>query len=363
MIISAASAEFGPSLLALLGSINLNWPNHPDVLIYDIGLDHNTIDFLESNGIVVKKVPPFCPHWRSHFTWKIWCLNDAPCQNVLWMDAGLVVLQPLDEILDAVGNQGYFLTTNYELLDWEASEAACSGCGVSPDFRYGKLTLPGTMMGFRKGGRILQILEEALSAAFVERHIAATEVSHRHDQAIISLLVYKHLGQVVIADGTVYLGSLSPRQMPGQKVWVHRRKILDADVKHLAAHVRTPGDPFIPAAPYPLKRATSLSHLYRVYWWYGRGNLSEARDNLEMAFRIDSTLKNDITLLASKFTWYQRRLQGFLKTGFPERDFIAWAVEQLRSINGSLFAFRLVSFLNREKHSEHSNSDRSKPQR
>ena len=48
MIITAASSTFGPSLLALLGSLNLNWPGHPPVRVYDIGLDEDTLGDLRS---------------------------------------------------------------------------------------------------------------------------------------------------------------------------------------------------------------------------------------------------------------------------------------------------------------------------
>lgn len=62
LIISAASKSFGPTLLALLGSLNLNWPSHPPVLIYDLGMDQEVLETLKANKIEVRKVPPFVPH-------------------------------------------------------------------------------------------------------------------------------------------------------------------------------------------------------------------------------------------------------------------------------------------------------------
>ena len=249
LIITAASEAYGPSLLAFLGSLTLNWPKHPLVLVYDIGLDDATLATLAEHQIPVKKVPPFCPHWRKHFTWKIWCLNDAPAHSILWLDAGLVVLKPLEEVFDALEHQGYFLVPNYQLLDWEASEAACEGCGVSADFRLGKFTLPAGLMGFRKSGKVKLVLEEALSVALVEKHIAATDPTHRHEQAIISLLMYKHFGRVTPADGIIYLGWRSPVQAHGQKIWAHRRSMLAEDKAFFASHISTPGKPYCPKDP------------------------------------------------------------------------------------------------------------------
>jgi hypothetical protein len=249
MLITAASKEFGPSLLALLGSLHLNWPNHPPIRVYDIGLDQGTLETLKKHQIEVVAVPPFCPHWRDHFTWKIWCLNDAPAQAVLWMDAGLCVLRPLDEILEAINCHGYFLVPNYQVLDREASEDACAGCGVAPDFRLGKLTLAGGLMGFRKDGETGELLAEALEVALVEKNIAATQPSHRHDQAIISLLMYKRFGNVIISDGIVYLGWQAPNRVAGQKIWVHRRTMHPEDLQHFAEHISKDGAPFIPSRP------------------------------------------------------------------------------------------------------------------
>jgi hypothetical protein len=249
MIITAASSAFGPSIFALLGSLNVNWPGHPHVRVYDIGLDDETLEVLDHHDIEVVKVPHFCPHWRQHFTWKIWCWNDAPAHEILWIDAGIVILRPVNEIFDMLDTLGYFVVPTYHLLTENASEASCRGCGVDPTFREGKMTLAGGFIGFHKTGRIQNLLDEALTVALTEEHIAATEKMHRHDQAIISLLLYRDMGHVVMADGTVYCGWLSPRQSPGQKVWVHRRSLLKQDLDFFASHITLPGPPYIPKDP------------------------------------------------------------------------------------------------------------------
>jgi hypothetical protein len=360
LIITAASKAYGPSLVALLGSLNLNWPNHPPVLVYDIGLDVATLNWLDKNRVPVKKVPSFCPHWHKHYTWKLWCLNDAPAQDIIWMDAGILVLQPLDEIVEVVQKQGYFLSTNYESLEWEASDEACTGCGVPAAFREGKLTLPAALMGFRKTGKILQVLKEALSVALVEKNITATKVAHRFEQAIISLLMYKHLGRIVIADGKVYLASLSPKQIPGQKIWVHRRQILKEDVQHFAAHVTGPGEPYTPTEPFSLIRARSLAHLYRVYWYFGQGKLIEARENLDLVFRLDPALRNEIPLLSYRLSQYRQRLESFFRDGKTAPDFIGWTLKQLKAITSDRLVSKLAVSLQAAEQVERSSQD---PQR
>lgn len=252
MIITAASENFAPSLLALLGSLNLNWPDHPPVRVYDIGLGDDTLRVLDDNGIEVVKVPAFCLHWRKHFTWKIWCWNDAPAREILWMDSGLAVLKPLDDVFYAIDNLGYFVVPTYHPLTENASENACRGCGVDAGFRNEKITLAATFIGFKKEGNILKILKEALSIALIEEYIASTEKMHRHDQAIISLLLYRELKNVLMSDGVVYCSCVPLNQShesPGQKVWVHRRAILPEDQTYFASHITAPGSSYMPKDP------------------------------------------------------------------------------------------------------------------
>lgn len=267
LIVTAASQAFGRSLLALLGSLTLNWPRHPPVLVYDIGLDDSTRTILAAHSVAVKRVPAFCPHWRRHFTWKIWCWNDAPAQDILWLDAGLVVLQPFDEVFEAVAQRGYFVVPTGDRLMNSASVAMCRGCGLDPSFRESRVTLAGGIVGLRKQGIIQRVLDEALDVASTEEHMAATEPLHRHDQALLSLLLHKHLGKVKSADPAEYLASKSPRESARQRIWIHRRTISARDAAHFARHMTVPGESYLPA---PCTSWRTLLPLYRVRRWFGR---------------------------------------------------------------------------------------------
>ena len=249
LIATAASAAYGPSLLALLGSLTLNWPEHPPVQVYDIGLDERTRTALDEAGAAVKAVPSFCPHWRKHYTWKFWCVNDAPAAEVLWLDAGAIALRPLDEVFDAIAAQGYFFVPTYHSLTESASTGACRGCGVPPDFRTGKMAIAAGVAGYRKDGLVGRIVQEALEIALTEEHIAATHPLHRHDQAILSLLAYRELRAPLLFDGLVYSGWRGPSQAPGQAIWVHRRGMRPEDQAHFAAHVSRSGEMYMPSAP------------------------------------------------------------------------------------------------------------------
>jgi hypothetical protein len=249
LIITAASAAFGERLLAWLGALSANWPTHPPVRIYDLGLDDSTRSELLRHNIDLRKVPPFCPHWRLHFTWKMWCWEDAPASHVLWLDAGTVVLDSLEEVFEGIEKLGYFAIPNYRSLAVEASAAAIKGCGLPTNFSHDKPTIAGNVFGFDKADRLRRLITEALAVAMVEENIKATAPEHRHDQAIVSLLLHKHFSPVFLFDGRIYGSAGSPCQVPGQKIWAHRWRMRPEDLNALRNRVGGSAGKYIPGLP------------------------------------------------------------------------------------------------------------------
>jgi hypothetical protein len=265
LIITGASESFGPSLLALLGSLTLNWPEHPPVLVYDLGMDEQTLATLHENNIEVRKVPPFVPHWRKHFTWKIWCWNDAPARNILWLDSGVVVLQPINDVFEAIDRLGYFINSTYYLLSDCATDAACVGCGVDFDFRNDRMTFNGGVIGFRKEGIIGDIIKNALEIASVEDYIKSTIPLGRHDQAIFSLLLHKYIPYPIMLDTMIYAGWESPCQVHGQRIWQHRRTLLPEDIEHFKKHISISGTPYFPGIPPEPKKEKIMTKVQGIF--------------------------------------------------------------------------------------------------
>jgi hypothetical protein len=230
-IITAASEGYSESLFAMIGSINANWDKHPPIVVYDIGLSDKSLAVLKKSDIVVKKVIPFCDHWRDHYTWKLWCLNDIDAEYIIWMDAGLCVLDDLNEIINEVNLYGYFIVPNYQFLDWEASEKACNGCGLDFSFRIGKPSISANIFGIKKNGIFMNIIKTALELGQNLEIIKAYNSQNRHDQAILSLLFHKNIPNLKFNDGKIYSGWISPNMVLGQKVWAHRRSMKQKDLK------------------------------------------------------------------------------------------------------------------------------------
>jgi hypothetical protein len=255
MIITAASESYRPQLLALLGSLRCNWPDHPPVMVYDMGLREGTPELLRQAGFDVRAIPPFVPHWRKHYTWKLWCMNDAPAECVLWMDSGDCFLRPVPEIFEIIRQQGYFAVPNYRRLEIEASEDACEGCGVPPDFRVGKVSLAAGIFGFLRGSVAEMVVQQALEVALTERYIKASNQWHRWDQAILSLLMYREFSPFILCDGTTYFCEDLAAKFTTHAIWGARRFMHNKDLRFFASCLSGPASPHLPrsslrAAPW-----------------------------------------------------------------------------------------------------------------
>ena len=52
VIVTAASPSYEASALALIGSLNCNWPGHPPVVVYDLGMTDDTLSRLAAAASV-----------------------------------------------------------------------------------------------------------------------------------------------------------------------------------------------------------------------------------------------------------------------------------------------------------------------
>jgi hypothetical protein len=329
LIVTAASPGELGALVCWLGALEANWPCHPPVLVYSLGLAGRWARGLTAHA-AVRTVPAFCPHWQRHGTWKLWCLRDAPGAEILWIDVGLLVLRPLDEVFDVLGrDRDHFLVAADEPLADGASRAACAGCGVPPDFPAGKPALSSAVLGLRKGGVIGDILEEALTVAMVEAHVAPTEATHRREQSLLSLLFHKHMPALTLAPGAPYLASLSPAEVPHQRCWLHRGALLPEDARQLAGRLSRDGDggggPHLPASP-PRGRAQAMAALHAAYWSFGRRDLETASRHLIAVFASDPGLATEASLLAAAIREYDRQHREFVPERSVASSFILWVL-------------------------------------
>lgn len=234
-IATAASESYALQLRALIGSVRANWPDAPELVVFDIGLSAESRAFLDRCGVKTIVVPPFCPHWRHHYTWKLWCLVESPADTILWLDAGCVVLRPLNEILSVIMQLGYFAIPNHFSLMEESSDAARTAFGVSREYCRDKHTIAAGIFGYRRNTPASLAVTEAFTLALSEKNIKATSPVHRWEQALLSLAIYKHLSPVILCDGLTYGFDFADRPVSAKAIWAARRTMGRADLMHLGS--------------------------------------------------------------------------------------------------------------------------------
>lgn len=107
-IITSASNKFFPNLLNLIGSIKQNYPNHPPILVWDLGLFPTfQAELAGIGGVIVVPIPPFISFWRKCYTWKTYIFTKPFTDISLYLDAGTQILKPLDEVFTQIEKDGY----------------------------------------------------------------------------------------------------------------------------------------------------------------------------------------------------------------------------------------------------------------
>ena len=273
-ILTAASPAYAESLLALVGSLNCNWPGHPPVLVYDLGLDPGTVRELDGSGIMVRKVPAFCPHWRKHFTWKIWACHDAPCDSYLWLDAGICVLAPMPEAFVQMEAMGYFVVPNGLALKEHMTPGLKKNMGLDDKALAHALSLTGGVHGLRKTGQGLALIAEALNYALVEENLAATGPRQFHDQTLLSILMHKYFSPIVWADRMLYGADQGYSPQSGQRIWCHRGAMQRGELDYFRACLREQR-PSRRAAP-PRVPSAAMRLRIRIAKWRGRYPVQDA---------------------------------------------------------------------------------------
>jgi hypothetical protein len=261
-VVSAADARFGRWLLNLVGSIERRSDIFDRIITYDLGLTPFQRRLLDGvRGVEVREVPPFVPHWRQGRTWKTWIWTHVDADAVVWLDAGISVLRPLDDFLQQIDERGYFVVSQgvpnrdcipsdyYELYDLPHSfddeptiAAGILGFATHGDF-YSRVIVPtfddavaGRSLGFSAGE--VEKLNRGIDR--MAEPIVRDCALFRHEQTLLNIRFYSSIEEPVVNDVYKYGGWLGPRDHPDQVIWSHRRR---GDYR------------FLPRVPYRLPTA------------------------------------------------------------------------------------------------------------
>ena len=278
VLASGADERYGHWLLNMVGSVQKNAPGVFDrIVLFDLGLTPLQERLARAiRGAEVRTVPPFVAHWREGRTWKTWIWTHVEAERLVWFDAGLSVLRPLDELVAQIDERGYFVV----------SQGVPVGECTPPEF-YEELgfshvdddrtTVASGILGFRTSGPfysrvIVPTYEDAVqgrtlgfSAADVDRINTGMDRNadpiirdcrfFRWDQSVFNVRFYLAVDDPVVNDIDKFAGWKSATQHPEQVIWSHRRR---GDFRFMP-HIRYRGW----LAPFGFVYGWG----YRLNWW------------------------------------------------------------------------------------------------
>ena len=210
---TAASSSFFCHLLDLIGSLKEHYPQAPDLLVYDIGLAYWQKWLLgQIEKVKIVPVPPFVPHWRCCYTWKLYILKHIPARLVYYLDASSRVLRPLDPVFEEIGKEGCFCvgqqSFGYSMADIIPSELSMKLQILNPSDLKEKDYFAAGSFGFARGTPFERAIEEAYALACDgwtlgwspaeknrnRRKDYTTTIRtcpvFRHDQSVLNAVVY-----------------------------------------------------------------------------------------------------------------------------------------------------------------------------
>lgn len=117
-ITTTTSNKFFPSVLNLIGSIKKNYPNHPPIYVWDLGLFPTfRAELAGIEGVTVVPIPSFVSFWRKCYTWKTHIFAHPFTDTTLYLDAGIIVYKPLDDYFVEIEQNGYIVFGQNVLCD------------------------------------------------------------------------------------------------------------------------------------------------------------------------------------------------------------------------------------------------------
>ena len=235
-VITSCSNKFFPSVVNLLGSIKVVYPNHPTIFVYDLGLWSVFRKELERiENVKVIPMPAFCGHWRSCYTWKTYILAHPLAELNFYLDAGCQLLKPLDEDFSIIEKEDILL------IDQTHSFKAIVPPEYKNIFDVGNefddlTTIHAGIIGFKDTPWVTDIFRKVYDAGCVglalgfspqdrwrskgkDKNIFVRNCDiFRHDLTLLNIFLRKHLRDTaVVRSLNLYHGGRNV--VPEQRIW------------------------------------------------------------------------------------------------------------------------------------------------
>ncbi len=203
-IVTGASENHALPLRRFLRSA-LDHEPETEVIVYDLGLSG------EHRALIAKRFPlrrfdfkSYPPYFdisvnTGEYAWKPTILNEVAAERqgniVCWMDAGIIITEPLKRLRSAVALNGFYSPIGYWYFgDW-VHPGMLKFFNLAPDWRYYSWTLAAGIVAIdTRRPRARKLLGDWARYAAIKECIAppgSNRQNHRQDQALLTLLAYR----------------------------------------------------------------------------------------------------------------------------------------------------------------------------
>lgn len=237
---TACSNKYFPGVINQLGSLKVNYPGHPKVFVYDLGISYIFKKELEQiENVEVVPMPHFVSYWRSCYTWKTFIFAHPKARLNFYMDSGCEALGPLDEIFDFIERDDYFCVRPDQVLH-EALPLEYRHLFPVDEKYYNMYIVAGGTFGFKNPSRVTPALEDVyqsavagLSLGFSPKDLWRNKGHNksvfvrgcslfRHDTSLLSVVLRKYLGDYVDHGSERYGGRSPFKSLPDQLIFNSR---------------------------------------------------------------------------------------------------------------------------------------------
>jgi len=201
IVVTAANNVYYYSLLTLISSIHYHSFNSIDkIIVFNLGLTEEevkvfnqlqkveVIDFMEENKNFHSKFFDL-----KSYIFKCFCIKKAGeyGENILWLDAGVMALAPINEIFETISRDDIFLVGDTHLIK-KYTHSKCKQIMNATEEELNDTILSAGILGYKNKGKYQMFVDEAFEYSKIEGCVDGNEEDHRHDQSVYSILAARY---------------------------------------------------------------------------------------------------------------------------------------------------------------------------
>ncbi len=228
-ISTTANSKFFYSLKTLVASIHRNSSNFVDqIFIYDLGLTTGERNEASSwYKCTILDYPSSVDTDPESRAFKCYVISDAKSHSVnnLYLDAGVMLLKPVNDIFEIINEEHIFLVGDKH-LNKNYTHDDCIAIMSATEEELNDVQLSAGILGHKVSGKHQELIDKAWVFAQNKQCISGDQQDHRHDQSIYSILASRYGCKKHDIDIYGYWTdtnrSLSTAKEHGSVIFVHR---------------------------------------------------------------------------------------------------------------------------------------------